>query len=518
MGRIALLSTSNKQGLVELATALVQEFGFTLLSSGGTAKTLQAAGIPVTTVSEYTGAPEILGGRVKTLHPKIHGGILARRDRPADQAELQAQGINPIDLVVVNLYPFAETIAQPNVSLAEAIEQIDIGGPTLIRAAAKNHAHVTVLVDPSQYETYLQELRLHGEAQPAFRLACAQRAFTLTASYDQAIAEYLQEVRSPGTEPDILPPVFHLMGQQKQVLRYGENPHQRAAWYISGAHPSGWAAADLLQGKELSYNNLLDLEAARAVISEFLGESAPAAVIIKHTNPCGVAEGKTLVEAYERAFAADSVSAFGGIVALNRPLDVATAEALSRTFLECVVAPACEEAALPILKTKPKMRVLTLPELQTAPTTAIQTIAGGFLVQDIHPVPIDPEAWQVVTATEPSPELMAELIFAWKVVKHVKSNAIVVSRDLQTQGIGAGQMNRVGAVQIALSDAGEAARGGVLASDGFFPFADSVQAAALAGIAAIIQPGGSLRDNESIQAANEAGIAMVFTNRRHFRH
>ncbi|MFN4195161.1 MAG: bifunctional phosphoribosylaminoimidazolecarboxamide formyltransferase/IMP cyclohydrolase, partial [Thermosynechococcus sp.] len=320
------------------------------------------------------------------------------------------------------------------------------------------------------------------------------------------------------TTLEILPPVFHLTGQQKQLLRYGENPHQRAAWYISGSHPRGWAAADLLQGKELSYNNLLDLEAARAVISEFLGESAPAAVIIKHTNPCGVAEGKTLVEAYERAFAADSVSAFGGIVALNRPLDVATAEALTRTFLECVVAPACEAAALPILKTKPKMRVLTLPELQTAPTTAIQTIAGGFLVQDIHPTPIEPEAWQVVTATEPSPALMAELIFAWKVVKHVKSNAIVVSRDRQTQGIGAGQMNRVGAVKIALDQAGEGARGGVLASDGFFPFADSVQAAARAGIAAIIQPGGSLRDNDSIEAANAAGISMVFTNRRHFRH
>ncbi|MFN4280147.1 bifunctional phosphoribosylaminoimidazolecarboxamide formyltransferase/IMP cyclohydrolase [Thermosynechococcus sp.] len=518
MGRIALLSTSNKQGLVELATALVREFGFTLLSSGGTAETLRTAGIPVTTVSEYTGAPEILGGRVKTLHPKIHGGILARRDRPQDEADLQAQGIAPIDLVVVNLYPFAETLAQPNVTLAEAIEQIDIGGPTLIRAAAKNHAHVTVLVDPGQYETYLQELRLHGDPQPAFRLACAQRAFALTATYDQAIAEYLQQITSPGTEPEILPPVFHLMGQQKQVLRYGENPHQKAAWYTTGAHPKGWAAADLLQGKELSYNNLLDLEAARAVISEFLGESAPAAVIIKHTNPCGVAEGKTLVEAYERAFAADPVSAFGGIVALNRPLDAATAAALTRTFLECVVAPACEEAALPILKTKPKMRVLTLPELQTAPPAAIQTIAGGFLVQESHSLPLDPEAWQVVTATELPPQMMAELIFAWKVVKHVKSNAIVVSRDRQTQGIGAGQTNRVGAVKIALAQAGEAARGAVLASDGFFPFADSVQAAAQAGIAAIIQPGGSLRDKESIAAAEAAGIAMVFTNRRHFRH
>ncbi len=516
MGRIALLSTSDKTGLVQLATALVQEFGFTLLSSGGSAKTLQAAGIPVTPVAEYTGAPEILGGRVKTLHPKIHGGILARRDRPEDIADLAAQGIEPIDLVVVNLYPFAETIAQPSVTLAEAIEQIDIGGPTLLRAAAKNHAHVTVLIHPSQYESYLQELRLYDEPRPEYRLACAQRVFALTASYDQAIATYLQQTATPTPAETELPPVFYLTGQQKQKLRYGENPHQVAAWYMTGAAPTGWAAADLLQGKELSYNNLLDLEAARALISEFT--DTPAAVIVKHTNPCGVAEGRTLVEAYERAFAADSVSAFGGIVALNQSIDAATAQALTRTFLECVVAPGCDAEAQAILSSKPKLRVLTLGDLRQAPAAAVQTIAGGFLVQDIRPTPIEPETWQVMTATEPSPDLMAELLFAWKVVKHVKSNAIVVSRDRQTQGIGAGQMNRVGAVQIALADAGEAARGGVLASDGFFPFADSVQAAALAGIAAIIQPGGSLRDNDSIQAANEAGIAMVFTSRRHFRH
>ncbi|XFA71857.1 bifunctional phosphoribosylaminoimidazolecarboxamide formyltransferase/IMP cyclohydrolase [Thermosynechococcaceae cyanobacterium Okahandja] len=514
MGRTALLSTSDKTGLVDFAAALVREFGFTLLSSGGTAKTLQAAGIPVTPVAEYTGAPEILGGRVKTLHPKIHGGILAQRDRPEDRADLAAQGIDPIDLVVVNLYPFAETIAQPDVTLAEAIEQIDIGGPTLLRAAAKNHAHLTVLVQPSQYESYLQELRLYEEPRPEYRLECAQRAFALTASYDQAIATYLAQIAAPPREDMNLPAVFHLSGQRKEVLRYGENPHQVAAWYTTAAN--GWSAATLHQGKELSYNNLLDLEAARATISEFT--DTPAAVIIKHTNPCGVAEGNTLLEAYERAFAADRVSAFGGIVALNQPIDVATAKALTSTFLECVVAPECTPEALAILKTKPKLRVLTLTDLNQAPEVSLQTIAGGFLVQDIRPTPILPETWQVMTATEPSPDLMAELLFAWKVVKHVKSNAIVVSRDRQTQGIGAGQMNRVGAVQIALADAGDAAQGGVLASDGFFPFADSVQAAALAGIAAIIQPGGSLRDNDSIQAANEAGIAMVFTSRRHFRH
>ncbi|MCH9055487.1 bifunctional phosphoribosylaminoimidazolecarboxamide formyltransferase/IMP cyclohydrolase [Synechococcus sp. PCC 6716] len=518
MGRIALLSTSDKTGVTDFAAALVQEFGFTLLSSGGTAKTLAAAGIPVTAVAEYTAAPEILGGRVKTLHPKIHGGILARRDRPEDLADLAEHGIDPIDLVVVNLYPFAETIAQPNITVAEAIEQIDIGGPTLVRAAAKNHAHTTVLVHPSQYDSYLHELRLYKQPRLEYRLECAQRAFVLTASYDQAIATYLQQIAMPPSKGIHLPAVFHLSGQQKQVLRYGENPHQVAAWYMTGTAPRGWSAAELCQGKELSYNNLLDLEAARAIISEFTQTNTPAVAIIKHTNPCGVAEGNTLLEAYERAFAADSVSAFGGIVALNQPIDAATAKALTGTFLECVVAPGCEPEALPILKTKPKLRVLTLSDLTEAPETAIQTIAGGFLVQDIRPMPIEPDTWQVMTAAEPTPELMAELLFAWKVVKHVKSNAIVVSRDRQTQGIGAGQTNRVGAVQIALADAGEAARGGVLASDGFFPFADSVQAAALAGIAAIIQPGGSLRDHDSIQAANEAGIAMVFTGQRHFRH
>ncbi len=516
MTRLALLSTSDKTGLVEFAKTLVGEFGFQLISSGGTATTLAAAGIPVTKVSDYTQSPEILGGRVKTLHPKIHGGILARRDLPEDIADLTAQAISPIDLVVVNLYPFQATIAKPDVSMTEAIENIDIGGPTLIRGAAKNHAHVTVLSNPSQYPEYLEQLRQHGIApSPEFRLECAQAAFAHTADYDQAIASYLLAQTQP-MPTDSLPKSFTLSGVIQQTLRYGENPHQEAAWYRTGSIATGWSAAQLLQGKELSYNNLLDLEAARALISEF--NAAPTAVIIKHTNPCGVATGATLAEAYERAFAADSLSAFGGIVALNRPLDAITAEKLTKTFLECIVVPSCEPEAEALLAQKPKVRVLISPDMGLEPPIVIRTIAGGFLAQDTRDHAPPPENWEVVTIAKPTPEQWQDLIFAWRVVKHVKSNAIVVAKHQQTLGIGAGQMNRVGSVQIALADAGAESQAAVLASDGFFPFADSVQTAAAAGIHAIVQPGGSLRDQDSIQAANELGLVMVFTNRRYFRH
>lgn len=519
MARYALLSVSDKTGLTELAKSLVHQFGFELISSGGTATALEAAGIPVIKVADYTGFPEILAGRVKTLHPRIHGGILARRDRPQDQEDLNTHGIHPIDVVVVNLYPFQATIAQADVSLEAAIEQIDIGGPTLIRAAAKNYAHVTVLSSPAQYADYLAELQQRETPSPEFRLQCSQAAFWHTAGYDQAIAAYLSQSVSTDLAPEALPAVFNLTGRRQQLLRYGENPHQQAAWYYTGSIPQGWAAANLVQGKELSFNNLLDLEAARSIIREFWGDrQPPTAVVVKHTNPCGVAEGKTIAHAYERAFAADSVSAFGGIVALNQAIDPETATALSKTFLECIVAPDCHPDALKILKAKPKLRLLLLPDLTEGPSVAIRAIAGGFLVQDIHYVPSMPEDWEVVTETKPTPEQLEELVFAWKVVKHVKSNAIVVSRDRVTLGIGAGQMNRVGSVQIALSDAGEKTKGAVLASDGFFPFADSVQTAAIAGISCIIQPGGSLRDNDSIQAANEAGMVMVCTNRRYFRH
>jgi phosphoribosylaminoimidazolecarboxamide formyltransferase / IMP cyclohydrolase len=513
MARLALLSTSDKTGLVELAQQLISEFGFDLISSGGTAKALQAAGLTVTKVADYTGAPEILGGRVKTLHPRIHGGILARRDLDSDLQDLEQQQIRPIDLVVVNLYPFEQTIQQPDITLTEATEQIDIGGPAMLRAAAKNFAHLTVLCVPTQYADYMREMRQHnGEPSLTFRQACAQQVFQHTARYDLAIANYLSQLAAPAE----LPTSLTLTGQQHQTLRYGENPHQTAAWYQTGITPAGWAAARQLQGKELSYNNLVDLEAARRLIAEF--RDRPAAAIIKHTNPCGVAEADTLSAAYERAFAADATSAFGGIVAVNRPLDPATVTAMTQTFLECIVAPGCEPEAAAILQAKSKLRVLILPDLESGPAVTVQAIAGGFLAQTSDSQPIQPDAWQVVSQAQPTPEQWAELIFAWKVVKHVKSNAIVITKAGATLGVGAGQMNRVGSVGLAIAQAGSQASGAVLASDGFFPFDDSVRTAAAAGITAIVQPGGSLRDGDSIKAADELGIVMVLTQTRHFLH
>jgi phosphoribosylaminoimidazolecarboxamide formyltransferase / IMP cyclohydrolase len=514
MARLALLSTSDKTGLVELARSLVEEFGFDIVSSGGTAQALKQSGIPVTKVSDYTGSPEILGGRVKTLHPRIHGGILARQSLPADLAELEANQIRPISLVVVNLYPFEQTIAKPDVSLEEAIEQIDIGGPAMIRAAAKNFAHLTVLCNPNQYDEYLSELRQYGESALAFRQACALRAFEHTAGYDRAIAAYLVQQSVGSLDPSYLPHQFSLSGTQVQSLRYGENPHQPAAWYQTG---SGWAAAQKLQGKELSYNNLVDLEAARQIVTEFPNSQA-AAVIIKHTNPCGVALGNTLVEAYEKAFNADSTSAFGGIVALNRSIDAATATALTQTFLECVVAPGCDDDAAQILSAKANLRILVLPDLTTGSKQVVKQIAGGFLVQIADDIAADATQWQVVTDRQPTPAQLEELLFAWRVCRHVKSNAIVVTGDRTTLGVGAGQMNRVGSAKIALEQAGAKARGATLASDGFFPFDDSVKTAAAAGIEAIVQPGGSVRDQDSIKAANELGLVMVLTGVRHFLH
>ncbi|MBD2088977.1 bifunctional phosphoribosylaminoimidazolecarboxamide formyltransferase/IMP cyclohydrolase [Microcoleus sp. FACHB-1515] len=510
MSRLALLSTSDKTGIVELGRALVEEFGFEIISSGGTAAALKAAGVPVTKVSDYTGSPEILGGRVKTLHPRIHGGILARQDLAEDLADLDTNDIRPIALVVVNLYPFEQTIARSNVSLAEAIEQIDIGGPAMIRAAAKNFAHLTVLCSPTQYDEYLNQLRQHSNPTIEFRQACALRAFSHTSQYDAAIVSYL----SSQDAAENAPATFSLSGAIVQTLRYGENPHQPAAWYQTGATPSGWAAAEKIQGKELSYNNLVDLEATRRIIAEF---TDPAAVIVKHTNPCGVALGESLSEAYEKAFNADSTSAFGGIVALNRSIDSPTATALTKTFLECIVAPDVEPEAREILAAKSKLRVLLLPDLNRGEPQTIRSIAGGFLVQASDDQPIDPAKWQVVSG-QPTEMQMAELIFAWKVAKHVKSNAIVVTSDRTTLGIGAGQMNRVGSVKLALEQAGEKAKGAFLASDGFFPFDDSVRQAAAAGIAAIVQPGGSLRDADSIAAANELGLVMILTGDRHFLH
>lgn len=511
MARLALLSVSNKTGLVEFAKQLVEEFGFDIISSGGTAQALKAAGLPVTKVSDYTGSPEILGGRVKTLHPRIHGGILARRDLPEHVADLEAQNIRPIDLVVVNLYPFEQTIAKPDVTLEDAIEQIDIGGPAMVRASAKNFANLTILCNPNQYDTYLEELRKNGEASIAFRQACSLQAFKHTASYDAAIAAYLEQQLEQKSE------TFTLTGTQIQELRYGENPHQPASWYQTGATPTGWAAATKLQGKELSYNNLVDLEAARSIIAEFANDD-PAATIIKHNNPCGSAMGSSIAEAYEKAFNADSTSAFGGIVALNRAIDAATATSLTKTFLECVVAPGIDSEAQTILQAKQNLRVLILPDLTDGAKNNVKQIAGGFLVQAADDIVADPNAWQFVTEKQPTPEELAELLFAWKICKHVKSNAIVVSNDRTTLGVGAGQMNRVGSAKIALEQAGEKAQGAILASDGFFPFDDSVKTAAAAGIKAIVQPGGSMRDADSIKAANELGIVMVLTGIRHFLH
>jgi phosphoribosylaminoimidazolecarboxamide formyltransferase/IMP cyclohydrolase len=507
MARLALLSVSNKTGVIDLARSLVEEFGFDIISSWGTAKTLKDAGIPVTKVSDYTGSPEILGGRVKTLHPRIHGGILARRDVEQDITDLENNQIRPIDLVVVNLYPFAETIAKPGVTLADAVEQIDIGGPAMLRASSKNYAHLTVLCDPAQYGEYLQELRQNGAASLEFRQKCALKGFLHTASYDHAIAVYLA-----GTQTQ----EFTISGTQLQSLRYGENPHQPAAWYQTGSEATGWTAATKLQGKELSYNNLVDLEAARRIIAEFT--DSPAATIIKHTNPCGTAEAPDIFDAYQKAFNADSTSAFGGIVALNRPIDAVTAMELTKTFLECVVAPGCDEAAQEILTKKGNVRVLILPDLLTGPKETVKVVAGGFLVQSADDIIADPSQWQVVTERQPTPSELAELLFAWKVCKHVKSNAIVIASDRTTLGIGAGQMNRVGSTKIAIEQAGEKAQGAFLASDGFFPFDDTVRAAAAAGITAIVQPGGSLKDKDSIKAANELGLLMVVTGVRHFLH
>ncbi|CCI09198.1 bifunctional phosphoribosylaminoimidazolecarboxamide formyltransferase/IMP cyclohydrolase [Microcystis aeruginosa] len=511
MGRLALISVTDKTGIVDFARQLTEEFDFEIISSGGTAKTLQSAGIPVIKVGEYTGSPEILGGRVKTLHPRIHGGILARRDWQSDLAEMEANQIRPFDLVVVNLYPFEQTIANPDVTTAQAIEQIDIGGPAMLRASAKNFAHLTVISNPKYYEQYLSQLRQNnGEISLEFRQKMAGETFALTNAYDGAIASYFASLNGETTR-------FNLAGNALQTLRYGENPHQSATWYGSGTMAQGWGKATLLQGKELSYNNLVDLEAARRLIAEF-GREEPAAAILKHTNPCGVAIGGSLAEAYTKAFNADAISAFGGIIALNQAIDEATAKELTKTFLECVVAPDCSPDARDILAKKSKVRILLLPDLTTGEKQTIKVIAGGFLVQAADDVVETPEEWRVVTEKQPTAAQLAELLFAWKVSKHVKSNAIVVTKNKTTLGVGAGQMNRVGSAKIALEQAGEAAKGGYLASDGFFPFDDTIRTAAQFGIEAIVQPGGSLKDQDSINAANELGLIMVLTGIRHFLH
>jgi len=525
MKPLTLLSVSDKTGLLDLARELSTTYNFQLISSGGTAKALKAAELEVTKVSDYTGAPEILGGRVKTLHPRIHGGILARLELPEHQQDLDDNQIQPIKIVVVNLYPFAETIAKPNVTLEDAIENIDIGGPTMIRASAKNYNHVAVLSNPSQYEGFLAELKANnGETTLEFRKQLAIAAFRHTQEYDTAISRYLSgdlsETVTANLEEkssNMISSSYTLLCTNPKPLRYGENPHQPATWYQVGATPKGWSSAQQLQGKELSFNNLLDLESARSIIAEF-SDDQPCAVIIKHNNPCGVAIAPTIAEAYQKAFDADSTSAFGGIVALNRPIDEETAKLLTSTFLECVVAPACVPSVAAILGKKQNLRVLVLSDFKQSSPETVKTIAGGMLVQRTDDEAVLPETWKVVTQKQPTPEQMQELIFTWKICRHIKSNAIAITKNLTTIGIGAGQMNRVGSIKIAIDQAGEEVKGAFLASDGFFPFDDSVRTAAASGIIAIAQPGGSMRDADSIKAADELGLIMVLTGVRHFLH
>ena len=527
MAPTALLSVSNKEGLVPLAEGLLAA-GYQLISSGGTASALAAAGLPVTKVAEHTGAPEILGGRVKTLHPRIHGGILAKRADPQHQADLQAQAIAPIDVVVVNLYPFRETVARPDVSWDMAIENIDIGGPAMVRAAAKNHADVVVLTSPSQYPAFLKALEA-GALGAELRRQLALEAFQHTAQYDAAISGWLgtqltMQSAAVAAPAEMAP--LQLSLPARQSLRYGENPHQNATWF--SAPSAGLGAAEQLQGKELSYNNILDLEAALATVREFgyggaaAGGNAfqPAAVVVKHTNPCGVATGSSSADALLRALDADRLSAFGGIVAINGPVDAATASHLTSLFLECVVAPSFEAEARELLAAKANLRLLELAPaaIDHASRQQLRSVLGGVLVQELDDQPVEPESWQVLSLRQPTVQELQDLGFAWRLVRHVRSNAITVARGGQSLGIGAGQMNRVGSARIALEAAGDKARGAVLASDGFFPFDDTVRLAAQYGITAVIQPGGSVRDADSIAACDELGLAMVVTGRRHFLH
>ncbi len=509
--RRALLSVHDKTGLVDLARALAAH-NVELVSTGGTAQALRAAGRAVTEVSEITGAPEMLGGRVKTLHPTIHGGILARRDNAHDIATLEQHLIPAIDLVVVNLYPFEDTLAR-GADPARCIEEIDIGGVALIRAAAKNHEAVAVLTEPADYPALARHLDQEGGTDEPLRRRLAAKAFARTAAYDAAIAAWLASETG-----DRFPDRLTLPGTLRQRLRYGENPHQAAAFYTSGP-PRGLAAATLAQGRELSYNNLADANSALALVAEL---ADPAVAIIKHANPCGVGTGQTAIEAHARALACDPTSAYGGIVACNRPLDAEAAEAITALFTEVVIAPAADEAAQAVFARKPNLRLLLLDHMPDPCTPALElrTIAGGFLAQERDTATLDERDLRCVTTREPTPAELRDLLFAWTVAKHVRSNAIVLARDGATVGIGAGQMSRVDAVDLAVrkaqANAGPARA--VLASDAFFPFPDGLEAASAAGITAAIQPGGSLRDEQVIATANAAGIAMLFTGQRHFRH
>ncbi|WP_191556474.1 bifunctional phosphoribosylaminoimidazolecarboxamide formyltransferase/IMP cyclohydrolase [Metabacillus idriensis] len=507
----ALVSVSNKEGIIPFVTELVEQ-GIEVISTGGTSSLLQQNGVKVTGISEVTGFPEIMDGRVKTLHPNIHGGLLAVRSNSDHMKQLEENSILPIDLVVVNLYPFKETISKQDVTFDDAIENIDIGGPTMLRSAAKNHQDVAVVVDPADYAEVLEQIKSEKEVTLATKQKLAAKVFRHTASYDALIAEYL--TNAVGEEdPETVTYTF----EKKQSLRYGENPHQNATFYKKPlASNVSIAEAVQVHGKELSYNNIKDADAALQIVREF---KQPAAVAVKHMNPCGVGTGETIFEAFTRAYEADPTSIFGGIIALNHEVDKETAHKLHEIFLEIVIAPSFDEEALAILTSKKNLRLLTLDVLGAEKQDQqITSIHGGLLVQDEDTLSFDDAKITIPTKREPTEQEWEDLKLAWKVVKHVKSNAIVLTKNQMTVGVGAGQMNRVGAAKIAIEQAGALAEGSAMGSDAFFPMNDTVEAAAKAGVTAIIQPGGSIKDEDSIQKADEYGITMVFTGVRHFKH
>jgi len=507
----ALISVSDKTGLVPFARGLAA-LGCEIISTGGTYKLLSDNGIPCIAIDSVTGFPEMMDGRVKTLHPLIHGGLLGLRDNEEHQRSAKEHNIQWIDLVVVNLYPFEKTIQKPDVTLEEAIENIDIGGPSMLRSASKNYKFVGVVVNPDRYETVLKSLQdNNGVLTDSLRFDLALEAFSHTARYDSLIADYLSGLKNKSQDKHFPDKTF-MSYTKLNELRYGENPHQKAAFYVNGS--SGLAHFKQLHGKELSYNNILDLEAAYQIVSSF---ELPAATVVKHNNPCGVAIADSISEAYKKAFEADSVSAFGGIVGLNRILDFATAELIASTFIEAVIAPAYEPDALHLLAQKPSIRLLELPNF-IQPEWAYRFISGGLLIQENDQFKTNKDSLEFITELKPELKEINDLLFAFNVVRHVKSNAIVVVKNGQTLGIGAGQMSRIEAVEIALKKAGDAAKGAVLASDAFFPFSDSVNLASKTGIVSIIQPGGSKKDVDSVQACNELGLSMVFTGIRHFKH
>ncbi len=518
----ALISVFDKTGVVEFAKRLAAQ-KIEILSTGGTAKLLREAGIAVRDVSDFTGWPEMLGGRVKTLHPKVHGGLLFRRGHTEDEKQAAEYGIAPIDLVAVNLYPFEATAAKAGLRATELIENIDIGGPTMLRSAAKNFESVTVVTDAADFERVASQIESAGETTLATRLELARKVFARTSRYDGMIATELERLSAGSGRvaleaKPVLPEFVHIVLRRQQELRYGENPHQAAALYVPAEHaPQGLAAAKQLQGKELSYNNLVDLEAARSLAAKFKN---PAAVIIKHNNPCGAAERETLIDAYLKALACDPVSAFGGVLAFNRAVDTAAAEEVAKLFVECIAAPGFADRAKEIFAAKKNLRLLELPAGGLEPERELQLkrILGGMLVQQPDLGEIKDDDLRMVTKRAPTAEEMHAMRFAWKVAKHVKSNAIVFAKDGATLGVGAGQMSRVDSVRIAVMKAQSSLAGTVVASDAFFPFADGVEEAAKAGATAVIQPGGSVRDAEVIAAADRLSLAMVFTGMRHFLH